>query len=223
MVMLAQAIASEKGVKNPKIVLVTDRTDLDKQISETFQKCGRSVNRASTGQNLVELLESKGDAVVTTLVHKFEAAVRKIKHPLTSHDIFVLIDEGHRTQNGTFNVQMERTLPNACFIAMTGTPLMKKEKSTALKFGGIIDAYTVDQAVEDGAVVPLLYEGRLAMQSVNENALDRYFEMISETLSDREKADLKKKFSRANQLNIAEQKIYALSWDISRHYRDNWQ
>lgn len=135
MVMLAQAIGSNQGVKNPKIILVTDRTDLDKQIAETFQKCGRVVERASTGQNLVELLESKSDAVVTTLIHKFEAAVRKIKEPLTSHDIFVLIDEGHRTQNGTFSIQMQRTLPNACFIAMTGTPLMKKEKSTALKFG----------------------------------------------------------------------------------------
>ncbi len=118
---------------------------------------------------------------------------------------------------------MQRILPNACFIAMTGTPLMKKEKSTALKFGGIIDAYTVDQAVADGAVVPLLYEGRHSLQSVNENAIDRYFAMISETLSDREKVDLKKKFSRANQLNIAEQKIYAIAWDISRHFRDNWQ
>lgn len=223
MVMLAQAIGSEKNVRNPKIILVTDRTDLDDQIYKTFIKCWKSVNKASTGQNLVELLESKSDAVVTTLVHKFEAAVRKIKEPLTSPDIFVLIDEGHRTQNGTFNVQMQRILPNACFIAMTGTPLMKKEKSTALKFGGIIDAYTVDQAVADGAVVPLLYEGRHSLQSVNENAIDRYFAMISETLSDREKVDLKKKFSRANQLNIAEQKIYAIAWDISRHFRDNWQ
>lgn len=223
MVMLAQAIGSEHNIRNPKIILVTDRTDLDKQISETFYKCGREVNRASTWQSLVLLLESKSDAVVTTLVHKFDAAVRKIKEPLLSHDIFVLIDEGHRTQNGTFNVYMQRVLPNACFIAMTGTPLMKKEKNTAMKFGGIIDAYTVDQAVADGAVVPLLYEGRHSIQSVNENAIDRYFAMISETLSDREKADLKKKFSRANQLNIAEQKIYAIAWDISRHFRDTWQ
>lgn len=223
MVMLAQAIGSEKNVRNPKIILVTDRTDLDDQIYKTFIKCGKSVNKASTGQNLVELLESKSDAVVTTLVHKFEAAVRKIKEPLTSPDIFVLIDEGHRTQNGTFNVQMQRILPNACFIAMTGTPLMKKEKSTALKFGGIIDAYTVDQAVADGAVVPLLYEGRHSIQGVNENAIDRHFAMISETLTDREKADLKKKFSRADQMNIAAQKINEIANDISRHFRDNWQ
>tara|TARA_R110001599_G_scaffold280408_1_gene481613 strand:+ start:8206 stop:11439 length:3234 start_codon:yes stop_codon:yes gene_type:complete len=223
MVMLAQAIAMNKSILNPKIILVTDRTDLDNQITGTFRKCGKFVENASTGQRLVELLESKGDAVVTTIINKFEAAVRKIKKPLESNDIFVLVDEGHRTQHGTFNIEMQKTLPNACFIALTGTPLFSKDKSTAAKFGGIIDSYTVDQAVADKAVVPLLYEGRHAIQKVNEGPIDNYFSMISEPLNDYEKADLKKKFSRADQLNIADQKIYAICWDISRHYRDNWQ
>jgi len=223
MVMLAQAIAMEKSIRNPKIVLVTDRTDLDKQISDTFRKCGRFVENASTGQRLVELLHSKSDAVVTTIINKFAAAMKKMKYPLESHDIFVLVDEGHRTQHGTFNIEMQKTLPNACFIAMTGTPLFKKDKSTALKFGGIIDAYTVDQAVKDKAVVPLLYEGRLARQTVNEGPLDTYFGMVSEPLTEYQKADFKKKFSRADQLNSAEQKIYAIAWNISLHYRDNWQ
>jgi type I restriction enzyme R subunit len=118
---------------------------------------------------------------------------------------------------------MRRTLPNACFIAMTGTPLMKKEKSTALKFGGIIDSYTVDQAVEDQAVVPLLYEGRHTLQHVNESPMDLYFARISENLTDKQKADLKKKFARADQLNVADRKIYEIAWDISLHFRDNWQ
>lgn len=223
MVMLAQAIAMEKSIRNPKIVLVTDRTDLDKQISDTFRKCGRFVENASTGQRLVELLQSKSDAVVTTIINKFAAAMKKIKYPLESHDIFVLVDEGHRSQYGTFNIEMQKTLPNACFIAMTGTPLFKKDKSTAVKFGGIIDAYTVDQAVKDKAVVPLLYEGRLARQTVNEGPLDTFFGMVSEPLTEYQKADFKKKFSRADQLNSAEQKIYAIAWNISLHYRDNWQ
>lgn len=223
MVMLAQAIAMSKEILNPKIILVTDRTDLDNQITGTFRKCGKFVENATTGQRLVELLESKGDAVVTTIINKFEAAVRKIKKPLESNDIFVLVDEGHRTQHGTFNIEMQKTLPNACFIALTGTPLFNKDKSTAAKFGGIIDSYTVDQAVADKAVVPLLYEGRHAIQNVNDGPIDNYFSMISEPLNDYEKADLKKKFSRADQLNIADQKIYAICWDISRHYRDNWQ
>lgn len=223
MVMLAQAIAMEKSILNPKIILVTDRVDLDSQITGTFQKCGKVVNNATTGQKLVELLESKSDAVVTTIINKFEAAVKKATHPYDSHDIFVLVDEGHRTQYGSFNIQMQKTLPNACFLAFTGTPLMKKEKSTAAKFGGIIDPYPVDQAVKDGAVVPILYEGRNAIQKVHEYAIDNYFSIISEPLNDYQRADLKKKFSRADQLNIADQKIYAISWDVSIHFRDNWQ
>lgn len=223
MVMLAQAIAMEPSIRNPKIILVTDRTDLDRQITGTFRKCGHLVENAATGQRLVELLESKSDAVVTTIVNKFVAAIKKISKPLESHDIFVLVDEGHRTQYGTFNVDMQRTLPNACFIAMTGTPLFKKEKSTAAKFGGIIDSYTVDQAVHDKAVVPLLYEGRLAKQEVNESPLDVYFARISENLTKEQKADFKKKYSRADQLNAAEQKLYAIAWDISLHFREFWQ
>jgi len=223
MVMLAQAIAMEKSIHNPKIVLVTDRTDLDTQITGTFRKCGMFVENATTGQRLVELLESNSDSVVTTIINKFVAAVKKIGKPLQSHDIFVLVDEGHRTQHGTFNIEMQKTLPNACFIAMTGTPLFKKDKNTAAKFGGIIDAYTVDQAVKDKAVVPLLYEGRLARQIVNASPLDTFFEMVSEPLTDYQKADFKRKFSRADQLNGTEQKIYAIAWNISLHFRDNWQ
>ncbi len=223
MVMLAQAIAMDKSIRNPKIILVTDRTDLDRQITGTFRKCGRFVQNATTGQRLVELLENKGDSIVTTIINKFVAAMKKIKKPLDSHDIFVLVDEGHRSQNGTFNIEMQKTLPNACFIALTGTPLFKKDKSTAAKFGGIIDAYTVDQAVNDKAVVPLLYEGRSARQIVNASPLDTFFEMVSEPLTEYQKADFKKKFSRADQLNSAEQKIYAIAWNISLHFRDNWQ
>ena len=223
MVMLAQAIAMDKTIRNPKIILVTDRTDLDNQITGTFRKCGKFVENATTGQRLVELLESKSDAVVTTIINKFSAALKKIKKPLESHDIFVLVDEGHRSQHGIFNIDMQKALPNSCFIAMTGTPLFRKDKSTAAKFGGIIDSYTVDQAVKDKAVVPLLYEGRLARQTVNASPLDTFFEMVSEPLTEYQKADFKKKFSRADQLNSAEQKIYAIAWNLSLHFRDNWQ
>ncbi|MFN3755548.1 MAG: type I restriction endonuclease subunit R [Flavobacterium sp.] len=223
MVMLAQAIAMEPSIRNPKIVLVTDRTDLDNQITGTFRKCGMFVENATTGQRLVELLESKSDSVVTTIINKFVAAVKKINRPLESHDIFVLVDEGHRTQHGTFNIDMQKTLPYACFIAMTGTPLFKKDKSTAEKFGGMIDAYTVDQAVKDKAVVPLLYEGRLALQNVNASPIDTFFGMVSEPLTEYQKADIKKKFARNDHLNSAEQKMRMIAWDISYHFRDNWQ
>lgn len=223
MVMLAQAIALDPTILNPKIVLVTDRTDLDDQITKTFQKCGVPVLNAATGSKLVEHLQSKSDAVITTVINKFETAVKKLKDPLESPNIFVLVDEGHRTQHGTFNIEMQKAMPNACYIALTGTPLFKKDKNTLSKFGTLIDQYTVDKAVEDKAVVPLLYEGRHAFQQVNAAPLDNFFGMVSEPLNEYEKADLKKKLSRKDQLNIADQKIYAICWDLSKHFKTNFQ
>ena len=224
MVLLGQAIVLDESIHNPKIILVTDRTDLDRQITSTFKKCGTYVENARTGSQLIELLESKSNAVITTIINKFEKAVKGIKKPLTDPNIFVLIDEGHRSQYGEMGIKMEKTLPSACFIAMTGTPLMKKEKSTAKKFGGIIlPVYTVDQAVKDGAVVPLLYEGRMIPQIVHEKPIDLYFEKVCEPLNEYQRADMKRKFSRADQLNQTEQRIYAIAWDISLHFKENWQ
>lgn len=220
MVMLAQAIALDKAIRNPKIVIVTDRVDLDDQIYQTFIKCQLPVLQARTGKHLLELLSSKSDAVVTTIINKFDTAVNQARKPFESPDIFVLVDEGHRSQHGIFNISMEKVFPNGCFVAFTGTPLRKREKNTAKKFGGLIDKYTVDQAVKDKAVVPLLYEGRHALQEVNERPIDAYFTKVSEPLTEYQRADLKKKFSRADQLNVADQKIYAIAWDISEHYRD---
>ena len=221
MAMLARKI--HQTVKNPKIVLVTDRVDLDTQITETFGKVDVPVVNVKTGNQLVDLLKSKSDAVVTTIINKFEAAVNQLGgSPLDSNNIFVLIDEGHRTQYGTFNVKMQKVLPNACFLAFTGTPLMKKEKSTAQKFGGIIDAYTILQAVDDKAIVPILYEGRHALQDVNQKALDRGFESVSEPLTEYQRADLKKKFSNANLIGKTEQRIDEIARDISDHFTQNW-
>ncbi len=224
MVMLAQAIASEKSIRNPRIILVTDRTDLDRQITGTFRKCDVPVVNAHSGQHLTELLESREDAVITTVINKFETAVKRIKQPLTDPNIFVLVDEGHRSQYGEMSVRMQKALPNACFIAMTGTPLMRKEKSTAKRFGGMIEPiYTVDQAVRDGAVVPLLYEGRIVPQVVHEGPIDTFFNMVCEPLTEEQRVDLKKKFNRNDQLSEAEQRIFTIAWDISRHFRENWQ
>ena len=220
MVMLAQAIALEKSIRNPKIIIVTDRVDLDDQIYGTFKKSQIPVLQATTGKHLVDLLNSKSDAVITTIINKFDTAINQAKKPFESPNIFVLVDEGHRSQHGIFNISMEKTFPNGCFVAFTGTPLRKKEKNTAKKFGGLIDKYTVDQAVKDKAVVPLLYEGRHAIQEVNERPIDAYFTKVSEPLTSYQRSDLKKKFSRADQLNVAEQKIYAIAWDISEHYRN---
>jgi type I restriction enzyme, R subunit len=256
MVMLAQLLAVEKSIKDPKIILVTDRVELDDQIYDTFKKCNKEVVQANIGaseeskkkanglwtkedekkkqdQNkskkaqrdtsLLGLLNESSDVIITTLINKFEAVVSNASFTVNNQNIFVLVDEGHRTQYGTLNVKMQKVLPTACFIAFTGTPLMKKEKSTAVKFGGIIDTYTVSDAVADGAVVPLLFEGRSPIFNVNARPLDNYFNKISEPLNEYQKADLKKKFSRKDTLNAGEQIIYAKAWDIAQHFKDNWQ
>ena len=224
MVMLAQKIAQEPSISNPRIVLVTDRTDLDSQITKTFRKCGKEVENATTGNRLVELLESDTDAVITTVINKFATAIKKIKRPLDNPNIFILIDEAHRSQYKEMAIQMNRVLPNACKIAFTGTPLMKKDKNTARTFGGIIKpVYTVKQAVEDKAVVPLLYEGRLSPQRVNEEPIDNFFNLLCEDLTPYQATDLKKKFSRTDSLNQTEQRIFSIALDISKHFTDNWQ
>ena len=223
MVMLASMIASHPDIPNPKIVLVTDRIDLDDQISQTFRKCKKEVRQATTGSKLTELLLDNNDAIITTVINKFEKAVKQTKQPFTSTDIFVLIDEGHRTQYGTFSINMQKIFPNACFVAFTGTPLMKKQRSTAEKFGGYIGIpYTVGDAVADGAVVPLLYEGRHNKIKVNEEAINTFFEKLAvrEDLTDYGKAQLKKKVNTVNELNKVEQVIYARAVDISEHYVD---
>lgn len=225
MVMLAQLIAMEPNIKNPKIVLVTDRVDLDDQITETFKKCGKPVMNAATGEKLVELLETNSDAIITTIINKFQSAVSKAKDVFSSNNIFVLVDESHRTQYGTFNVKMQKVFPQACYIAFTGTPLLKKDKSTAAKFGGIIPGtvYTISDAVEDKAVVPLLYEGRHNIMQVNEKPLDTFFDRVSEPLTDYGKSALKRKFSSRNKIVQSSSFIENTAWDIVKHFTDNIQ
>ena len=223
MVMLAQLIATHPHIKNPKILLVTDRIDLDDQITGTFRKCNKAVENATSGKDLVTLMESMSDAIITTIINKFEAAVKYADAPFTSPNIFILIDEGHRSQYGTFNVKMQRIFPNACFIAFTGTPLMKSEKSTAAKFGGLIDIYSITTAVEDKAVVPLLYEGRHNIMEVNEKPLDNFFGLVSEPLSDYGKTSLKRKFSTRNTVVQSLNFIESTAWDITKHFVDNIQ
>ena len=222
MVMLARALALEPSIQNHRIVLVTDRVDLDDQIYRTFKHCGVEPEQATTGANLVEMLQGDKKRVITTVINKFEAAIGKQGLRIDDPNVFVLVDEGHRTQFGTLHAKMRRALPNACYIGFTGTPVVKKHKSTVARFGGLIDVYTITQAVSDGAVVPLLYEGRHVEQTVNES-IDSWFERITEKLTKEQKADLKRKFTSTDQLNKAEQKVMRVAWDISEHFRDNWQ
>jgi len=224
MVMLAKAIAMENDIDDYKIVLVTDRIDLDDQIYRTFKHCGAELNQASTGSKLVEMLKGKKHRIITTVINKFEAAVSKQGVRNEDRNIFVLVDEGHRTQYGSFHAKMRKSLPNACFIGFTGTPVMKKNKNTINRFGGLVrPPYTIQKAVEDKAVVPLLYEGRHVREKVDKKAIDEWFERITENLSDDQKADLKRKFSTEDMLMQAEPVVREIAWDVSQHFRDNWQ
>jgi type I restriction enzyme R subunit len=224
MVMLATAIAEDITTANAKkVVLVTDRVDLDEQIEGTFHRCGMEPKRATTGRNLVELLRSERDPVITTVIDKFETAVSTKGLQLASPDIFVLVDESHRGQYGTLHARMRRVLPNACFLGFTGTPVIKAEKDTVRQFGGLIDTYTIQQAVIDKAVVPLLYEGRNVPQIVDREQIDRWFERITQPLTKGQAADLKRKFSTTSQLNKAEQKVAAIAWDIGAHFAATWR
>ena len=222
MVMLAEALALERSIMDIKIILVTDRVDLDDQIYKTFHHCGTQPIQAKTGRHLEQLLKDDKARIITTVIDKFELAVGKAGVRNDHPDIFVLVDESHRGQFGELHAKMRQALRNACFIGFTGTPVMKKDKSTIDRFGGLIDAYTLEQAVQDKAVVPLLYEGRHVDQKVDSEAVDDWFERITAPLSDEQKSDLKKKFSSSDQLNRAEQKVMRIAWDVSEHYHDNW-
>ena len=224
MVMLTRNLALDAEIINPRIVLVTDRDDLDKQLGNTFAACGLEANRASSGRNLLELVAEKRSGIITTLIHKFDKAFAVKKYRCESPDIFILVDESHRTQFGSFSARMRQMFPNACYLGFTGTPLLKKEKNSFAKFGELVEPhYSITQAVEDGAVVPLLYEGRHVEMTQNQSAIDLWFERLTQGLTIKQQADLKRKYARAEMLNKADQVIYMKAFDISEHYRSNWQ
>lgn len=224
MVMLARNLALDPCVPNPRLVLVTDRDDLDKQLGNTFAACGLDPNRATSGRHLMELVTEDQATIVTTLIHKFDKALNIRKFQDDSPDIFILVDESHRTNFGNFSARMRQMFPNACYIGFTGTPLLKKEKNNFEKFGGLIEPhYSIRQAVEDEAVVPLLYEGRYVEMEQNRAAIDLWFERHTQGLTVEQKADLKRKFARASMLNKADQVVYMRAFDISEHFRANWQ
>jgi type I restriction enzyme, R subunit len=223
MVMLAKALVLDLDIRTPRIVLVTDRVDLDKQLGNTFAACGLTPDRAESGRHLVELVAENKAHIVTSLIHKFDKALSTRKFQDESTEIFVLVDETQRTQLGMFSARMRQMFPNACYIGFTGTPLLKREKSDVMRFGGIIHTYAINQAVSDGAIVPLLYEGRLVEIEQNKAAIDVWFERHTEGLTSAQKADLKKKYARAEMLNKADQVIYMRAFDISAHFQQNWQ
>ena len=225
MVMFARALAEElprAGTNEFKVVLVTDRVDLDRQIGATFAACGVEVIRAKTGRHLSGLLADGNSRVITTVVDKFKTAAAA-GEPVDDSEVFVLVDEGHRSHYTQLHALMMKTLPRACLLAFTGTPVRKNDRDTVDKFGGIVDTYTLRDANEDRAVVPLIYEGRDIPQTPHDAAVDQWFDRYTRDLNAAQRTDLKAKYGRAEVVLKAKSRLASIAWDVNEHYRRNWQ
>jgi len=227
MVFLSKALILHESLKQCRIVVVTDRVDLETQLSKTFASGGELAGKkdkeaamATSGKRLAEQIGKGTERIVFSLIQKFNTATKMPECVNHSADIVVLIDEGHRSQGGENHIRMKQALPNAAFVAFTGTPLLKDDKTTN-KFGPIVHAYTMQRAVEDEAVTPLLYEERIPDLDVNERAIDSWFERITEGLTDGQKADLKRKFAKKGQVYSADDRIRLIALDIANHFAKN--
>lgn len=222
MVMFAKYILSELRDLAPKLIVVTDRINLDKQIHQTFNHTRLRASRATTGRHLVELINDNRADIVTSLVHKFTTATQN-QDPIMSKDVFVLVDESHRSQYGEMHIKMKQVFPNACYLGFTGTPLMKNDKNTMIKFGQLIHTYTIADGVRDKTIVPLLYEGKMVEQTVNKKAIDSRLDMITRRLNDKQKEEVMKKWSQFERIASSDQRIAYIAFDISRHFVDNYK
>lgn len=227
MVFLSKALILHESLKQCRLIIVTDRVDLEDQLSRTFSSGGELASKkdkesamATSGKRLAEQIGKGNERIIFSIINKFGTATKLPECYNDSPDLIVLVDEGHRTQGGENHIRMKQAMPNAAFVAFTGTPLLKDDKTTN-KFGSIVHAYTMQRAVEDGAVTPLLYEERIPDLDVNSRAIDSWFDRITEGLTEEQKTDLKKKFAKKGQVYSAEDRIRLIAYDISDHFTKN--
>lgn len=231
MLWLALKLRSDPDNANPTLLIVTDRKDLDDQITRNFNNCGYpSPQRATSVSDLRKLLSGPSGKTVMTTVQKFQEVggtvgpggiLQKPKHPVlsTASNLFVLTDEAHRTQYGSLAANLRQALPNAVFFGFTGTPIDKKDRSTLHTFGSYIDQYTIEQAVKDGATVPIFYESRLPELRVIGQTLDKLFDHVFADRSAEERTAIKKKYATEQAIAEAPRRIEALCMDLIEHYR----
>jgi len=238
MVMLAVKMRRDPILKQYKLVFITDRTQLDAQLSSTFRDAqGETVYNATSVAKLKELLSKDSSDLVTAMVQKFQEAEKsansgnKAANSLDkvsfadlnpSDKIIVLADEAHRTQFGGLAMIINAALPNAPKIGFTGTPLLKTQKMDQA-FGGYIDQYKINEAVEDGATVRILYEGREVKTEVAGESLDKLFEEYFADYSEDEKREIKKKFGVEKAVREAPARIRWVCLDLLKHYREHIQ
>ncbi|PNK61747.1 type I restriction endonuclease subunit R [Psychrobacter sp. FDAARGOS_221] len=225
MVFLSKALIWMPELAKCRVFVVTDRIDLENQIARTFISAGalsdkdKTKAKALSGRDLAKKVGHGNERIIFSIINKFGAAAQYDEFYNPSENIIVLVDEGHRSQNGENNIRMQQALPNAAFIAFTGTPLLKDDK-TENKFGKIIHSYTMQQAVADKTVTPLLYEERIPELNTNDAAIDKWFDRITQKLTTEQKADLKRKFSRKGQVYQVEGRIELIAHDISDHFQN---
>ncbi len=231
MVFLTKALLLVDALAECRVVVVTDRVDLEGQLARNFisggafgsaiasQRDGEK-SRAMTGRDLARRIGSGTERITFTLVHKFNSASKLPECRNDSANLIVLVDEGHRSHGGETHERMKKALPRAAYIAFTGTPLLKDEK-TSNKFGPIVHAYTMQRAVEDETVAPLLYEERVPELTINEEAVNRWFDKITAGLSDAQRSDLKRKFAKKGAIYGAAGRIELIAWDIATHFSEN--
>ena len=233
MVFLCKALLLHPDLKSCRIVVVTDRIDLEKQLARTFLTSGAFGSeivglkegekaKVSSGKDLAKRIGKGSERIIFTIIDKFNTASKLPECQNDSEDIIVIVDEGHRSHGGETHERMKHAIPNASYIAFTGTPLLKGEKTTK-KFGPIIHAYTMRRAVEDSTVTPLLYEERVPELDVNEEAIDNWFEKITVGLSDEQKSDLKKKWGSKGPVYGSANRIELIAWDIAIHFNENFK
>ncbi|TBG69230.1 type I restriction endonuclease subunit R [Rhizobium leguminosarum] len=221
MVFLATKLRRLPEAENPTLVIVTDRTDLDDQISAQFKRSGfPNPIQATSGETLREALSGGAGTTVLTTVHKFHSAVPKRSSVISeAENVFVMVDEAHRTQYGALAARMRAGLPNACMLAFTGTPIDKKDRSTREVFGDYLHRYLIDQAVKDGATVPIFYEMRDARLRIEGRDLERAVREAFPELSDDEFTKLKRGSRLQEKLAGAQVRIDAIAKDLLDHYR----
>ena len=226
MVMVSKYILEEltdlqNGI-SPKVIVVTDRKELDKQIAGTFSHSRLKPARATSGKNLYDLIDEGKVDIITSIINKFNSVENRGMQN-KSRDIFVLVDESHRSNYGSLATKMRTVFPNACYIGFTGTPLLKSEKNTLKKFGKLIHKYTITDGVEDKAIVPLVYEEKFVEQTVDEQNIDLWFNAVTKRLNKAQVADLKDKWSSIQRLTSSNTRIKRVAIDIYLHFMNSFK
>lgn len=208
---------------NPTLLLVTDRQNLDKQIHNTFKQCGfPNPKRAKSIEDLKQRLRDSAGETITTLVHKFQEKEDEDRgdFPVLSEnkDIYIMVDEAHRTQYKFLAHNMRKSLPNAFYIGFTGTPIEKKKRNTKKTFGNYIDTYTIDQSIRDGTTLEIKYQGRLADIHLDGADLDTIVDRVFSDKTEEEKKEIRKRYVREQDLAEAPKRIEEICLDLIDHY-----